>query len=172
MNAVIAATAALSGLLLAHYLRERSEKRADCREQLRKLYGPIWVLTQHTKGLIRQIGGKEPDWSLLDNVEAVMEDERTARIASEILESNGKIVKAIVEGAGLALDATVPKCFLDFLVHAAVVRAAVETKKSPLEEDRFGYPNELDGKVADAVDKLQLDIGLKGRRSLLDLMRR
>jgi hypothetical protein len=141
-------------------LQSQRDRREEYRQQLIRLYGPIWILTRHTYQLQILLGGDHPGWRFLEHVEDIMSDRRSRQLAHELVDTNEKIVATMVENAGLSLDGTIHQSFLDFLVHASVVRTAVSTGVSPPETNRPHYPKELDDHVKKCVARLRrcLDI--------------
>lgn len=167
--AAVGVLGALFGVFLTNYLRAKSDARTESRERLTKLYGPIWLLTAHTKQLKELIRSPEQEWHLLEQIEGVMADPMHARLARGIADADAQIVQTIVTWAGLALNAEIPDSFLKFLQHAAVVQLAVETEQSPPPGTWSDYPDDLDRVVDDAVRQLQATLGLDGRRSFAAL---
>jgi catechol 2,3-dioxygenase-like lactoylglutathione lyase family enzyme len=158
--AVIAAATSFFTTILTARFQRRNNDRVRAQEQLANLYNPIWILTNYTKRLQLDIGGKDADWRLLNSVEDVTHGSPSALIAVQIVEANTRTTNTICEFSGLTLEGSIPSCFLDFLEHAAIVRAAIESKTSPPPENRPHYPKSLDTYILSSVRTLQGALGL------------
>lgn len=160
--------------LTQYYVTHRTERAADRRaraefvtKQLDELYGPLRLLTAHSKVLATKLKrgkgerGTGKNWNLLWKLDEVSESPVDLVIATEIMKVNERIEELLMNRAGLLAGDGIEPC-QEFLTHYRLLRvafdAAIEGEGEPLAEGSYPgetYPPTFDPYVEQTYTRLK-----------------